>query len=145
MPINGFNVGKDVQININRPDGSQVSFSIVTSFEAREITKGIESKGIDGIDRYGEIPSGWEGSIEIDRGNVNMDALFDYLEGLYYSGQNVPGGTITETITEADTGAISQWRFTGVAFKLDEHGSFKGDQKVSQKLSWKASRRIRVQ
>ena len=142
MPINGFTVGRDVTIAINLPNGP-VAFSNVTDFHAKQITKGIESKGIDGIDRFGEIPSGWEGGIEIDRADANMDAAFSYLEGLYYQGVNVPASQITETITEPQ-GGLTQWRYIGVAFKYDDHGSFKGDAKVAQKLSWKASQRIRV-
>lgn len=121
-----------------------VRFSNVTDFSAKQISTAIESKGLDGINRFGEIPSGWEGSLTIDRANVNMDQAFSYLEGLYYAGQNVPASTIQETISEPN-GSISQWRYWGVAFKYDDHGSWKGDAKVEQKLSWKASGRVRVQ
>jgi hypothetical protein len=142
MPISGFTIGRDVAININLPNGP-AKFSNVTDFQAKQITKGLESKGIDGVDRFGEIPAGWEGHVEIDRADSNMDLAFGYLETLYYAGQNVPNSTVTETITEP-SGNITQWRFDGVAFKFDEHGSWKGDSKVTQKLSWKASKRIQV-
>lgn len=142
MPVSGFTIGRDVAIDIVMPQGP-VRFSLETGFEAKPIQTGIESKGLDGTDRFGTIPSGWQGTLDIDRANVNLDAAFDYLETLYYSGANVPTSTITETITEP-SGSLSIWQFVGVAFQYEEHGSFQGDAKVTQKLSWKASRRVRL-
>ncbi len=142
MPINQLNIGRDVSVDINLPNGP-VRFSNVTDFNPKQITKRQESQGIDGISRYQEIPAGWEGSIEIDRANSNVDLAISYLEGLYFAGVNVPPSTINQTITEP-AGGITQWRFWGVQFKLDDQGSWKGDSKVTQKLSWVASGRVLV-
>lgn len=139
MPIDGFTIGRDVSITINMPQGL-VRFSNITGFTRQQISTGIESKGLDGTDRFGEIPSGWQGTIEVDRANSNLDQAFAFLEGLYYSGANVPASTISETTTEKN-GATTQFRYTGVAFKFDNPGDAKGDQKVTQTFSWKASRR----
>lgn len=143
MPINQQNIGRDVAIDINMPQGP-VRVSTITDFSAKPISTAIVTKGIDGTDRFGEIPSGWEGMVEIDRADASMDNAFAFLEGLYYAGQNVPPSTITETVTETN-GSVTQWRFTRIAFKFDDHGSWKGDAKVTQKMSWKASLRIKVQ
>lgn len=139
MPVAGFSIGRDVAIIINMPQGP-VTFSNLTGFTRTQISTGIESKGLDGVDRFGEIPSGWSGNIEIDRANGNLDRAFAYLEGLYYSGQNVPPSTINETTTESN-GTLTQFRYTGVAFKFDNAGDAKGDAKMTQTFSWKASRR----
>jgi hypothetical protein len=139
MPVAGFTIGRDVSIKINMPQGP-VKFSNITKFTKQQISTGIESKGLDGTDRFGEIPSGWQGTIEVDRANGNLDRAFAYLEGLYYSGKNVPGSTITEVITEVD-GSTTTFRFTGVSFKFDNAGDAAGDQKVTQTFSWKGSRR----
>jgi hypothetical protein len=139
MPVGGFTIGRDVSIIINMPQGP-VKFSNVTGFTKQQISTGIESKGLDGVDRFGEIPSGWQGTIEIDRANNNLDLAFAFLENLYYSGVNVPASTISETTTEAN-GTVTQFRFVGVAFKFDNAGDAKGDAKVTQTFSWKASRR----
>lgn len=143
MPLNGFTIGRDVAVDMFFPQGA-VRFSNVTGFEAKSIQTGIESKGLDGTDRFGTIPSGWQGTLTIDRADANMDIAFDQLETAYYAGQNVQAGSINETITEP-SGAITVWKYVGVAFQYDEHGSFQGDAKVSQSLSWRASRRIRLQ
>lgn len=139
MPINGFTIGRDVSLTFNLPQGP-VTFSNLTGFTRRQISTRIESKGLDGVDRYGEIPSGWEGSIEIDRANANMDRAFAALENLYYSGQNVPGSTISETITEVD-GTITAFRYDDIAFKFTNAGDARGDAKVVQTSDWVASRR----
>lgn len=142
MPINGFSIGRDVAVDFNLPQGL-VRFSNVTGFTKKQITTGIESKGLDGTNRFGDIPSGWEGTLTIDRANANMDQAFAFVEGLYYSGANVPASTIQETITEP-SGAITQWRYIGVSMKFDDAGDAEGDKKITQKLSWKASLRQQV-
>lgn len=139
MPVGGFNIGRDVSIIINMPQGP-VKFSNLTGFKRTQISTGIESKGLDGTDRFGEIPSGWQGSIDIDRENNDLDLAFAFLENLYYSGQNVPASTIAETTTEV-SGKVTQFRYVGVAFKFDNAGDAGGDAKISQSFSWKASRR----
>lgn len=142
MPVAGFTIGRDVSITINMPQGP-VKFSNLTGFTRTQISTSIESKGLDGVDRFGEIPSGWQGTIEIDRANHNLDLAFAFLENLYYSGANVPSSTISETTTEPN-GKTTQFRYTGVAFKFDNAGDAKGDAKVTQTFSWKASRRRQV-
>jgi hypothetical protein len=52
--------------------------------------------------------------------------------------------TITETITEA-SGSVTQWRYNGVALKYAEAGSWKGDAKVSQRISFRCTARVQVQ
>ena len=143
MPINGYNTGRDVALDINMPNGP-VRLANITDFTSKEMTKSEESHGIDGVSRYQEIPKGWEGTIDIDRANSNADTAIAYLEGLYFAGLNVPASTIVETIQEP-TGGITQWRYWGVQFKMDDHGSWKGDGKVTQKLGWKSSGRIQQQ
>lgn len=139
MPVNGFTIGRDVSVIFNLPQGP-VKFSNLTGFKRTQISTGIESKGLDGVDRFGEIPSGWQGTVELDRANANLDRAIAFLENLYYSGQNVPPSTFLETTTEA-SGATTQFRYTGVAIKFDDAGAAQGDAKVSQSFSWKASRR----
>src|SRR6185312_6111726 len=101
-------------------------------------------KGIDGIVRYLEIPDGWDGTFSYEKQDDQIDAYFAQLEAAYYAGQNIATSMITETITNADQ-SISQYRYTGVQFKFDDAGTWKGDQAVSQRISWCASRRIKVQ
>jgi hypothetical protein len=139
MPVAGFTVGRDISIKFNLPQGPR-KFSNITGFTRKQISTAIDSKGLDGEDRFGEIPSGWEGTVEIDRADNQLDIAISYLEELYFAGQNVPSSTFSETITEVN-GTVTQYRYTKVVLKFDNAGDAKGDAKVVQTFSWKASRR----
>lgn len=143
MPMNNFSLGRDVSLDIAASNGQIVSFNLVTSFDKKQMTNKIKIKGIDGVTRYLEVPDGWEGSIDVTRGDRRLDDYVDQLEADYYAGKNVQAQSITETISEPD-GTISQWRYEGVMFRLDDGGKFEGDKEVKQKLSWCASRRRKV-
>lgn len=143
MPINSFNVGRDVAIDFVGPNGP-IRVSILTDFHSKPMVKKQESHGLDGIVRFQYIPGGWEGSFKIDRANRAADDFVYNNEQLYYAGQNVPSYTLVETITEPD-GSTSQWRYVGVQVAMSDHGNWRGDSKVEQSLEFCASQRQRVQ
>jgi len=142
MPQNGFTVGRDVTVNINTPNGP-LTIALVTDFDKKPNTNEKKIKGIDGIRRTVFIPDGWDGTFEVERKDSVVDDYFAKLEADYYSGIGTGPSTITETITEP-SGQVSQYRYTGVMFRLDEAGSAKGDDTVQMKISWAAERRIKV-
>lgn len=144
MPMNGFSVGRDLTINIIGFDGAIHSFGLQTNFDAKMVTNKVRIKGLDGIIRYLEIPDGWDGTFTYTKQDDLIDAYFANLEAAYYAGQNVPASSITETIQNAD-GSTSQYRFTGVMMRYDDAGMWAGDKDVPLKISWCASRRIKVQ
>lgn len=143
MPMNNFSIGRDVSLDIVGQNGQIVSFNLITTFDAKQVTEKVTIRGLDGTVRYLEIPEGWDGTIGITRGDRALDNFIASLEALYYAGGNVLGQAITETIEEPD-GSLSQWRYEGVMFKLDDAGSWKGNGDVAQKLSWCASRKRQV-
>lgn len=143
MPINGYNTGRDVALDVLLPSGP-VRLAIITAFRSKQMTKKEESHGIDGVTRFQYIPGGWEGDFTIDRANVNADQAILSLEQLYFGGQDVPPCLITETINEGG-GVVSQWQYTGTQFMMEDHGTWEGDKKVTQKLSFCASFRQRIQ
>lgn len=141
MPINGFSVGKDVTLDIIHPlTGGLLTIGNIVSFESRQMTVDRNSHGIDGVNRFLEIPSGWEGSFMLDRENVNFDLFVSILEAAYYQGVATPPATITETITETD-GTITQFVYTGAMVKFPELGRWRGDDKVEQRMDFRASKR----
>lgn len=143
MPSNSFNVGKDVTLQVVTPQGPLNLPVTTTGFESKPQYSKLRSKGLDGINRGANIPDGWEGSITLDRSNSVVDDFFAAQEAGYYAGQNVLNATITETIQEI-SGAISQYRYTGVCLSFDEAGSKKGDQLIAQTIGFYASQRIKV-
>ena len=144
MPVNGFSVGRDVSLDIyDNNSRSILKIGTVTDFDAKQRATRIEVKRIDGTVAFLELPQGWEGSIGLERSDRNLDDFIANLEANYYTGQGILAATITETITEPD-GTLTQYRFEGCVFKLDDAGSWKGDATVKMKLTWAASKRKKV-
>jgi hypothetical protein len=144
MPVNDFNVGRDVTFTIfDKNGGVIVDFNIITGFDRKQKTNEIKVKGIDGTIRYAFTPDGWEGTIELDRADSNADAYFAQLEELYFSGANVLAGQITETTTEV-SGNITQFRYERTVMAFDDAGKIEGDKEIKLKIKWAASRRRKI-
>lgn len=144
MPVNNFNVGRDFTLQIVGYDGTIQNFNLQVSFDSKQETHSIKIMGMDGTVRFLELPAGWSGSMTYDRQDRLLDDYFANLESGYYSGLNIQAATITETINEV-SGATSQYRYTGVVFKMDDAGAKKGDTQVNMKIGFQASRRLKVQ
>lgn len=142
MPVAGFNIGKDVAVNVVTSKG-QLALSIVTQFEFTPKYKDIESHGIDGTNRNAPLPAGGSGKFTVDRSDSVIDDFFAQIESDYYSGLNIPTGTITETMQEV-SGAVSQYRFENCTFKLTDGGKYKGDDKVVVIIDFMYTRRKKV-
>ena len=143
MPANGFNVGRDLTLDIIDPVQGVLRFKIITETDHTPIYKSVESHGMDGNPRFAELPAGHELKFKFDRGTSAADDYFCNAEQNYFNGQTLPGVSVTETITEA-SGAVTQYRFTNGALKLESGGTFKGDSIVTQAISGKFARRIKV-
>lgn len=145
MPVNNFSVGKDVTVDIYDPlSGGVQLFSGVNEFSAKQETAQNSFKpGIDGVHRPLVIPGGWSGTIGFDRRDSRVDDYFAGQEARYFAGINILTAGITQTVQEAD-GSLSQYRFEQVLFAYDEAGTWKGDDSVSGKLSFKAAFRKKV-
>lgn len=142
MPQNGFSVGRDLSLDFVTASGP-MSIGLITKFTRKQDTTEKKVKGIDGVTRHVRFFDGWSGSIEITRQDATLDNYFTQLEADYYTGVSEQACTITETISETN-GSISQYRYLGVLLKFDDAGDSSGDDTVSQKLSFLASRRIKV-
>lgn len=142
MPNNSFSVGRDVSLDIITPSGP-LRLTLITKFSSKQESKTQMVKGLDGISRPVRFFDGWSGTFDLERQDSTVDDYFAKLEENYYSGLNEAGVTITETITEV-SGAVTQYRYLGVLLKLDDAGDKAGDSTVKQKLSFMASRRVKV-
>ena len=143
MSVNDFNIGSDTTISLI-VNGQILRSDILTSFEAKQLTTALKSKAMDGVTRYDDVEEGWEGTLEFDRADSSMDDFFAAKEAARFSGGPKPGISITETTTNVD-GSIVKYRYNRVTLKMDTIGARKGDAKVEQKVSFKASRRIKIQ
>jgi hypothetical protein len=138
----GFNVGSDQKLTI-LVNGAPLRATILTDFNSKQMVAEIDSVASDGVNRFRSLEKGWDIDMTFDRADSTIDDFIAAKEAARYSGQQPPEVVVTQRIRNAD-GSSSRYRYEGIALRLDDAGSWKGDGKVEQKLSGKASRRIKV-
>ena len=142
MSLTAFSIGKDTQLVVMGPSG-RVDLSHVTAFESRQLTQSGRVNRIDGTQLGAELPRGWEGSFEVERGNSVLDDFISASEQQHYDGRMVVPSTMYQYVTETD-GSVSTYQYDGAVFRLANAGIWKGDAAVKQKLEFYAARRRRV-
>ena len=142
MANNSFALGRNCQVVVMGPQG-RVDLTHVTSFESRQLTNPIRIARMDGTQLGFDVPKGWEGSFEVERGSSAADDMIATFEANYLAKGTMPTGTLYQYVTEVD-GSTSTYQFDGVVFKLSSAGVWKGDQSVKQKLEFFATTRRRV-
>ncbi len=142
MATNSFTLGRNCQVVVMGPQG-RVDLTHVTSFESRQLTNPVRIARMDGTQLGVDVPKGWEGSFEVERGSSSVDDMIATFEANYFSKGAMPTGTLYQYVTEVD-GSTSTYQFDGAVFKLANAGTWKGDQSVKQKLEFFATTRRRV-
>ena len=142
MPINSFSIGRDCQLVVMGPLG-RVDLTYVTGFESKQLTQSVRVDRLDGVPMGAELPKGWEGSFEVERGTSAVDDFIAASEQSFLSSGSLPAGTVYQYINEVD-GSTSTYQYSGVVFKLVNAGSWRGDASVKQKLEFFATQRQRV-
>lgn len=145
MPISGFNIGKEVSLDLVHPTLGIVPIGLVTNFEARPMVSRLQSIPITngGKSIHRMVYTGWEGTFEADRANGVLDALFQLLEDNFYGGQAETYFLLTETIRNPDS-SIDEFRFVQVVLQPETHGSWQAEQKVTQRFTYVATNRERA-
>lgn len=141
MPLQ-TNIGRDTSLTISTATGP-LRPQIITNFMSKQETADITTSPLSGAPIHNTVPQGWSGSFDTDRANSVLDDYFVAQENGYYAGLSPDQVTITETVKEVGGGA-SQYQYVGCALKLDDTGSRQADQKQTQKVSFRASRRLKV-
>lgn len=139
---NAFSVGRDTQLVIIGPYG-RVDLTHVTGFEARQLTAPVRVDRIDGVQLAAELPKGWDGSFELERGSSVVEDFIAQLEAQYYAGSALTQSTVYQYINEVD-GSTSTYQFQNVVFKLASSGAWRGDASVKQRLEFFAAQRASV-
>ena len=149
MPANTFSTGRDCQLVVigpagpNGQAGSRIDLTHVTSFESQQKTHPIRIDRMDGLHLAAELPKGWEGSFELERGSSVADDFIAGIEQAWHENGQLLGGTLYQYVSETD-GSVSTYQYEGAVFKLTNSGTWKGDAAVKQRLGFFASRRKRV-
>lgn len=142
MPSNKFSVGRDCQLVVMGPFG-RVDITHVTGFESQQMTAPVRVDRIDGTQLAAELPKGWHGAFDIERGSSAVDDFIAQTEAAFFAGTPVAAGTLYQYISETD-GSTSTYQFEGLVFKLAQAGNWRGDQSVKQRLEFYAATRKRV-
>ena len=142
MPANTFSTGRDTQLVIIGPTG-RVDLSHVTGFDSKQLTHPIRVDRLDGVHMAAELPKGWDGAFELERGNSAVDDFIAAMEQAWFAGGQLPAATLYQYVTEPN-GSVSTYQYSGVVFRFSHAGSWRGDSSVKQKLEFYASRRQRI-
>ena len=142
MGLTTFSIGRDTQLVVMGPKG-RVDINHVTAFESKQLTSPIRVSRLDGSQLGAELPKGWEGSFEVERGTSALDDFILAIEQDFYNGVGSQAGTLYQYVTETDS-SVSTYQFDGVVFKLVSAGNWKGDTSVKQKLEFFATRKRRI-
>ena len=142
MALTNFSVGRDTQLVVMGPLG-RIDLTHVTAFESRQLTQPVRVSRIDGTQLGTDLPKGWEGSFEVERGSSALEDFIASSEQQYFNGGSASLGTMYQYVAETD-GSTSTYQYDGVSFRLISAGVWKGDSSVKQKLEFYATRRRRI-
>lgn len=147
MPIVGttsvFNTGRDCTIVVIHPLIGQVQLDNVTGFEAKQDTVKLKSNRLDGVKMLADLPDGWSGSLNVDRGTPSLDSLMALIEAAWIDQGVYNNATMYQYITEIG-GVQTTWIYDNVALSLDDSGNWQPDAITKQKLGFQANRRRQV-
>ena len=142
MAISVFSVGRDTQLVVIAPSGT-MNMAHVTAFDSRQVTQSIQVNRLD-VNQLGiELPKGWEGSFELERGDSVVEDFIAATEQSFFNGSINTTSSMYQYVSEAD-GSTSTYQYDSVVFRLSNAGIWKGDAAVKQKLEFFASRRRRI-
>jgi hypothetical protein len=142
MSFTSFSIGRDTQLVVIAATG-RIDLTHVTSFDSHQLTQSVRVDRLDGTQMGTELPKGWEGSFELERGSSTIDDFIATAEQQYFNGNSAAPGTMYQYVTETD-GSTSTYQYDNVIFRLSNAGTWKGDSSVKQKLEFFAIRRRRV-
>jgi hypothetical protein len=140
MPTATFSLGKDVSVVVIAPNGQRLDLSIVTEFTARQTIQNVKIMPLNGPPQAYHLPSGWEGTITIDRANGIADRAFAEIERQFWAGGSFGTGTIYQFVTERD-GSQAGFQYNNATMHLAETGDWKAESQVRQTVSFFASTR----
>jgi hypothetical protein len=141
-PTSSFNVGNDVRLVYMGAYG-RVDFSYVTNFTAKPLTKKVTVSPLGNSPLMRYLPGGWSFTFQIERANLNADALQALKDLNFWNGGAIPLETLYQYITETD-GTTSTWQYISCCSELNDAGSWQQEAAVKQTIEGFASQRIQV-
>ena len=143
MTSNIFSVGRDCQLVVMGPFG-RIDLTHVTGFEAHQLTRPIRIDRIDGVQLAAELPKGWDGFFDLERGSSVAEDFIAAIEAAYFAGTPCTSRHALP-ICPGERRQHQHLPVRGrVVFKLSQAGAWRGDASVKQKLEFFAAKRKRV-
>lgn len=143
MPIistqGAINTGRDCTVVLIGPYGL-VQLDNVTGFDCRQQVAKIHSDRLDGVQQMADLPKGWVGTLDVDRGTNALDLLVALIEDGWMSGGAYQNSTLFQYVAESD-GSTTVFVFDNVALSLSDAGAWRPDQITKQRLEFSANRR----
>lgn len=143
MSVSGYTIGQDVKLDFIIPNIGTVRINEIVSFNPTPTTTEKTIQPMNGSPKILVFNEGWNGTIEGERNDDSVDSLWARLEAAFFAGEDILGGTITQTIKEKD-GSLTRYIFTDVQLKLEDAGTYKGNDSVMWRMTFKAGRRLRL-
>jgi hypothetical protein len=138
-----FSTGNDCRLVLIFGILGTVRLKHVTGFHATQIVKQLRVARLNGTPLGADIPGGWNGTFNLDRGDSTADDLAATLESMYWNGQRLPAGQIYQYISEVN-GSTSTYEFTGVTLNLKDAGNWQQESVVKQTVDFFSGRRRRL-
>lgn len=142
MPQSGINIGSDAQFVIVTTAGT-LTLPTLLNFDAKPETIKNKVRPLNNLNINLRFADGWSGSFEVARADSTLDDYFAIQEQAELAGQNIPTGTIQQTITEVN-GGVTVWQFQGVVLAFDDAGRYEKQKDVVQKVSFEATQRVKL-
>lgn len=146
LPNTGsFLIGTDLSLTItNNASGTNILLDgHRTNFTQKSDDTVLKSETIDngGLVDLRVIPNGWSGTIEVDRGSGDFDALFANGEAQFYAGANQQFFSMTVKTPNKRTGGSDTFIFQNVVFHGYEPGSYQKTSITKATVNWTAQQR----
>lgn len=135
MATNQFSTGKDCTLVIIHPlaRGGRLDLPLITDMDAKPKFHDITGNHLDGYTRTQHIPQNIDLAFSVDRSTSDVEDFLSALWNAYRTAGRVPDGKVYQYVTEID-GSTTTTQYDGVAFKVDDLGTYKKDDRVPQKV-----------
>lgn len=146
MARSDFNLGNEALVDLVTPDGRLIDLTGLVEFSVKPLADFVESKPITNGGRTlrRTVYHGFEGSLKFDRQSNAADILHNILESNYFNGGRENYFTLQHTIRDPKSNAINQFQYEECVVMMDDAGTHKADEKVSQEIKFRAARRVQV-
>jgi hypothetical protein len=120
-----------------------ISNNYIQSAEIKPMSDLVKFKGISNIITAVPFANGHDIDLEIARVDSFIQDFWALFEASFYSGANIPSGSLTESIQESD-GSITQYLYTNLFFIVESFGMIRSNELIVQKLRGFASQMFKV-